>query len=63
LRGFLPRSRKPGPRTLLSDWDTGCNPDGSKQDVDGTLSVAGGTNKSKPPFEPDNSRPDLGSAG
>ena len=48
---------EPGSRTLLHDWGTSRGPDGIKQDVNGTLYVAGGTNESKPPFEPDNSRP------
>lgn len=48
---------EPGSRTLLYDWGTSRGPDGIKQDVNGALYVAGGTNESKPPFEPDNSRP------
>ncbi len=31
-------------------------PDGLKQDTAGNLYVAGGTSKSKPPFEPDNAK-------
>ena len=59
MGGILPRSGKPSPRTLLSDWDTGCSRDGIKQDVNGTLTVADGTNESKPPFKPDHRRPGL----
>jgi gluconolactonase len=44
-------------RTLLYDWQEGRGPDGIKQDVEGNLYVAGGTNVAKPPYEPDNSRP------
>lgn len=47
----------PGSRTLLYDWGEGRGPDGMKQDVNGNLYVAGGTNVARPPFEPDNSRP------
>ena len=36
-----------------------CGPNGIKQDVNSTLSVAGGTNESKPPFKPDHRRPGL----
>lgn len=46
-----------GSRILLYDWGEGRGPDGIKQDVNGNLYVAGGTNVAKPPFEPDNSRP------
>ncbi len=48
---------EPGSRKLLYDWGAGRGPDGIKQDIEGRLYVAGGTNESKPPFEPDNSRP------
>ena len=48
---------EPGSRKLLHDWGAGRGPDGIKQDIEGRLYVAGGTNESKPPFEPDNSRP------
>lgn len=48
---------EPGSRKLLYDWGKGRGPDGIKQDIEGRLYVAGGTNESKPPFEPDNSRP------
>jgi sugar lactone lactonase YvrE len=50
-------SFEPGSRKLLYDWGESRGPDGIKQDIDDRLSVAGGTNESKPPFEPDNSRP------
>ena len=48
---------EPGSRKMLYDWGAGRGPDGIKQDIEGRLYVAGGTNESKPPFEPDNSRP------
>jgi gluconolactonase len=48
---------EPGSRKLLYDWGAGRGPDGIKHDIEGRLYVAGGTNESKPPFEPDNSRP------
>lgn len=57
---FAPRDDgtvEPGSRKMLYDWGAGRGPDGIKQDIEGRLYVAGGTNESKPPFEPDNSRP------
>ncbi len=44
-------------RKLLYDWKSGRGPDGIKQDVEGNLYVAGGTNAARPPFEPDNTQP------
>lgn len=44
-----------GSRTLLDDWGEGRGPDGIKQDANGNLYVAGGTNAANPPV--DNSRP------
>lgn len=40
-------------RELLYDWKEGRGPDGLKQDQNGILYVAGGLNRSNPPFEPD----------
>ena len=48
---------EPGSRKMLYDWGAGRGPDGIKQDIEGRLYVAGGPNESKPPFEPDHSRP------
>ncbi len=48
---------EPDSRTLLYDWGQGRGPDGIKQDVEGHLYVAGGTNAARPPFEPDNTQP------
>jgi gluconolactonase len=38
---------------VLFDWGRGRGPDGLKQDVQGNLYVAGGLNRSNPPYEPD----------
>jgi sugar lactone lactonase YvrE len=38
---------------VLFDWGLGRGPDGLKQDVKGNLYVAGGLNRSNPPYEPD----------
>ena len=38
---------------VLFDWGQGRGPDGVKQDVKGNLYVAGGLNRSNPPYEPD----------
>jgi gluconolactonase len=40
-------------KKLLYDWGEGRGPDGLKQDAKGRLYVAGGLNRSNPPFEPD----------
>lgn len=46
----------PASRKLLYDWGQGRGPDGLKQDQKGRLYVAGGLNKSNPPFEPDGNK-------
>jgi len=40
-------------KELVYDWKQGRGPDGLKQDETGLLYVAGGLNRSNPPFEPD----------
>ena len=48
-------SVKPGSGVVLFDWGRGRGPDGLKQDSAGNLYVAGGLNRSHPPYEPDQS--------
>ncbi|MCA9062798.1 MAG: SMP-30/gluconolactonase/LRE family protein [Planctomycetaceae bacterium] len=44
---------KAGSGVVLFDWGRGRGPDGLKQDAAGNLYVAGGLNRSNPPFESD----------
>ena len=42
-----------GSKTMLFDWGRGRGPDGLVEDAAGRLYVAGGLNRSNPPYEPD----------